>query len=168
MLHEPIVPARPVLSRRERDRLVLEHRPTATAEAGMARRRWPTLDRDDLFGIALLALVEAVQTWDPALGDLGPRVRIVARNRLYDHARTEFEACNKTAELKDNLIDPAADAARLSVENRIDLVRGLHPDALPLASMRLEGMTLQEVGDVVGCSRSTVLRRIQRARKETT
>ena len=149
-------------------RLLAEHAPILGRLAA-AYERDPR-DREDLMQDIAFAIWRALPSFR---GESSERTFIcrIGHNRAITHqsrARTRHERLD-SADLLDTLPDPNADpsAALIESERHVDLldaVRQLTPALKETTILSLEGLSHQEIADVLGTTPQTVAVRLARAR----
>jgi len=149
-------------------RLLAEHAPILGRLAA-AYERDPR-DREDLMQDIAFAIWRALPSFR---GDSSERTFIcrIGHNRAITHqsrARTRRERLD-SADLLDALPDPSADPSAALIENErhvdlLDAVRQLTPALKETVILSLEGLSHQEIADVLGTTPQTVAVRLTRAR----
>lgn len=133
-------------------------------------------DREDFTQEAMMAIVRAADAYDPSRGRFETFMYSCIRNQILDaSARTRYVASIPSGSAKDadlrslspvRLSDEVPDQDSEGMYEAIDLTEGLrHFDRNRMGMMYfVEGYTMQEIADSVGCSLSTVSRVINQIR----
>jgi RNA polymerase sigma factor (sigma-70 family) len=125
--------------------------------------------RDDLVQEILCAVWRALPNFR---GDGGLRgfIARIAANRAVTHVQRALKLPD-TSELTSDIVapEPGPEANAVAVDEKVRLVRALR--ALPIglrepALLALEGLTQQEIADVLGITSNAVAIRLTRARSE--
>jgi len=143
------------LTKREQDKLILEHYGYIRSCAVIFWKRNQKLDRDDVIAQAFLAACEAAAQFDREKGIFSSFVKLVVGRELWNFRRDTRQRFEFQAGEFDDPVDEASE-----IETAIDARRFIEKAKdSPLLSRRLMGHTLHQIGTEEGVNKSTVKRR---------